>query len=515
MLRIRIAVSRRVLQNLPRGHRAIHAGQREIHHDHVRAAVRAACSTASWPSLASPTTSISGLVLQHAAEAAAHQVVIVHQQDRDLGLRHAPPRCQRHRQPHQGAAAVRSHRIRACRAPARRAPASIPVPCRGFCLRCPKPTPSSSTSSTTDPRRIPQPHRRLRRSSNGAPHCSTPPAARDTHGWPRSRSTAGSLPVFLVSICDAGLLLEHRQILSQRRFQARLRPAPPGAAPAKARAPSPASTARSPAPPADPCAATHPARRAPSGALQHGADRRQNLAELVVQLARDGAERVLLHRDQLLRQLAAPLRKRRHLLEHPPVVLDQVQPGGRNHHQHGRQKQVDVALRRARKSRCVCAAACLFALVVLHQQARHRGAERRLPRLQREADPRARLSASSVCGQREDAVERIPELRHASRPGTGAGRAGSRAARLLLARHGVFQVGADALELALPGGQRIRFAPRPACRAWPGRRSSGRSGCAAAAANRCGCGRWSAPAAAAGRAIGRWCSPSRRPPPTA
>ena len=51
---------------------------------------------------------------------------------------------------------------------------------------------------------------------------------------------------------------------------------------------------------------------APAGALQHGADRGEDLAEIVVQFARDGAEGVFLHGDQLLRQFAAPLRKRRH-----------------------------------------------------------------------------------------------------------------------------------------------------------------------------------------------------------
>src|ERR1035441_2715368 len=60
---------------------------------------------------------------------------------------------------------------------------------------------------------------------------------------------------------------------------------------------------------------------APAGALQHGSDRRQDLAEIIVQVAGDGAEGAFLHGDQLLRQLAAPRRKLRHLLKHAPVIL--------------------------------------------------------------------------------------------------------------------------------------------------------------------------------------------------
>ena len=61
--------------------------------------------------------------------------------------------------------------------------------------------------------------------------------------------------------------------------------------------------------------------QAPAGALQHGSHGGQNLAEIVVQVAGDGAEGAFLHGDQLLRQLAAAGRKGGHFLEQPAVVI--------------------------------------------------------------------------------------------------------------------------------------------------------------------------------------------------
>src|SRR5436189_94210 len=49
-------------------------------------------------------------------------------------------------------------------------------------------------------------------------------------------------------------------------------------------------------------------RRLPAGAAQHRSDRGQDLAELVVELARDLAQRRLARRNQLLRQLVTAIR---------------------------------------------------------------------------------------------------------------------------------------------------------------------------------------------------------------
>ena len=81
-----------------------------------------------------------------------------------------------------------------------------------------------------------------------------------------------------------------------------------------------------------------------------------------MQVAGDGAEGVLLHGDQLLRQFAAPRRERRHFLEQAAIVLHQVQAGEQNQHQHGRHEQVDVALHPAYTPRMRAPACCSVSL---------------------------------------------------------------------------------------------------------------------------------------------------------
>src|SRR5450759_4952038 len=149
--------------------------------------------------------------------------------------------------------------------------------------------------------------------------------------------------------------------------------------------------------------------KAPAGALQHGADGREDLAEIVVQVAGDGAEGVFLHGDQLLRQLAAPRREHRHLFKHAPVVLYQVEAGEQDQDQHGRHEQVDVALHTGIDA-ANAGSGLLLDFVVLHQQARHGGADGLLACLEREADQGAGLGLLLSLGECEDAVEGVPEL---------------------------------------------------------------------------------------------------------
>ena len=165
-----------------------------------------------------------------------------------------------------------------------------------------------------------------------------------------------------------------------------------------------------------------------------------------MQLARDGAEGVLLHRDQLLGQFAAPLRERRHLLEHAAVVVHQVEAGEQNQHQHGRQKQIDVALdarvdaanaarRPAARFRCSAPAGAPRRCSAPPGAPAARGGSARALRSPGRSPPARR------CGRAR------PRTGAASRSGTAlfgiaVERRGSR-----FARHGVFQVGADAPEL--------------------------------------------------------------------
>src|ERR1035441_743447 len=150
-------------------------------------------------------------------------------------------------------------------------------------------------------------------------------------------------------------------------------------------------------------------RQSPAGALQHGSDRREDLAKIVVQVAGDGAEGAFLHGDQLLRQLAAPRRKLRHLLKHAPVILHQVEAGEQNQHQHGGHEQVDVALH-AGIHGANAGRGLLLGLVVLDRKSRHSGRNGLLACLEGEPDQGPGLGLLAALGEREDAVERVPEL---------------------------------------------------------------------------------------------------------
>ena len=75
-------------------------------------------------------------------------------------------------------------------------------------------------------------------------------------------------------------------------------------------------------------------RRPPLRPLQHGADGGEDLAEFVVQREIERKVFSCIEINDLPRQLAAALGKRRHVLEHPPVVNHQVDAGEHHHNQH-------------------------------------------------------------------------------------------------------------------------------------------------------------------------------------
>ena len=150
----------------------------------------------------------------------------------------------------------------------------------------------------------------------------------------------------------------------------------------------------------------------PRRALDHRADRREHLAELVVQLARDLAQRVLARGDERLRQPAPLVRQRRQPRKELPVGVNEVERRGADRGQRRGQEPVDLALH-LRVDLLHLRRGLRLVLVVLHQLARHRGAERRLPRLQRHPHLGARLVVVAGAGQREHAVGGVPELRKA------------------------------------------------------------------------------------------------------
>ena len=198
-------------------------------------------------------------------------------------------------------------------------------------------------------------------------------------------------------------------------------------------------------------------RRLPLGAAEHRSHRRQRLAELVVQLPGEVAQRRLARGDELLGDVAPLARQRVEPGEQPPVRSNQVQAGDGDRGERRRQEPVDLPLdlivdpldpRRGR----------LLALVVVDQQPRDRRAERGLPGLQRQPDLRARLVLVPVARQREDPVGGVPELRQRIDqvlPLLGRAAAG---ADLRFAGQRVVEIAPDPLQRRRPGRERIGLA---------------------------------------------------------
>src|SRR5262249_23461137 len=132
--------------------------------------------------------------------------------------------------------------------------------------------------------------------------------------------------------------------------------------------------------------------------------------ELVVQLAGDLLERALAGGDDLLRELAALVAKRREAREEPAVRTNQVQPGRRDDDERRGEEQIDAPLH-GDVDVLYFLRRLVLGLVVLHEQPRDGRAERCLPRLERQPDLGARVLFAAVRCQREDAVRRGPELR--------------------------------------------------------------------------------------------------------
>jgi hypothetical protein len=96
-----------------------------------------------------------------------------------------------------------------------------------------------------------------------------------------------------------------------------------------------------------------------------------------------------------------------------------------------------------------------LALVVLHQLTRHRGTERRLPRLQRHPHLGARLGVVAGAGQGEHAVGGVPELLEGDAEQFTLLRRAAGDADFFLAPQGVVEIAAEAVELRRPGVERI------------------------------------------------------------
>ena len=140
-----------------------------------------------------------------------------------------------------------------------------------------------------------------------------------------------------------------------------------------------------------------------------------------------------------------------------------------------------------------------LALVVLHQQTRHGGADGRLPCLQRQLHLRARLRFLARVGEREDAIRRRPRTAARRWPDTGAAPAPGRPRPLLPGAPARRPDRGECARTATPTPTADTGSRCPACRASPAPAGSDRSGRAAAAATRAGCDRSARSAAGAGR----------------
>ena len=137
--------------------------------------------------------------------------------------------------------------------------------------------------------------------------------------------------------------------------------------------------------------------------------------------------------------------------------MHQVEAGEQDQYQHGRHKQVHIAFHSSIHA-ANAGSGPLLDFIVLHQQPRHRRAERLLPCLQREADQGAGLVLPAALGERKDAVERVPELVQRVAqvlPLLGIAIFGR---CLRFARNRVFQIRAHPAELPLPRREGIGLA---------------------------------------------------------
>lgn len=191
-----------------------------------------------------------------------------------------------------------------------------------------------------------------------------------------------------------------------------------------------------------------------SGALQHGANGGEDLAEFVMQFAGNVAEGVFLNRNQLLGQFAAALGESGHLIEHFAVVLYKVQAGGDDQNEHRSEEDIGVLFDAGVDLLRLCRG-LLFVGVIFDQEPRDRSDQAFLAGLERETDLRAGFGFLSGGGERENPIEGVPKLVDRKREISPLTR--GRGGECLFARERVIQISADPLELRLPRRERIRL----------------------------------------------------------
>ena len=359
------------------------------------------------------------IVLEDAAEAAPDQAVIVGEQDGDRVIRHAAPpsaaRVAARRQRHAGGAPACRPRAaagtRSCRRPAPRARACATRPrprrggptCRGRCrdprlrARAPAPSKRSRTHACVDAGMARHVVQRFLQ------HAVDVDADRAVHGRRRARcarttrqrrSAVPRVDRYQSIVLFEPGLLEDRRVQRLRQaadvVERRLRDladlAQLGAA--AANRPAPGVPAR---PSIDPIAVrTWPNSSCSSREISRSVDSRAAISCCASSRRSSESDASCANRrrfDRIRYRLVSTIAA--------SVAADEP---------------VDLPLHLA-VDLLHAPRRLLFGFVVLDEQPRHRGAERRLPRLQRQPDLRARFVLVPVARQREDPVGRVPELR--------------------------------------------------------------------------------------------------------
>ena len=130
----------RVFDDLPGGVQSVHAGQSAIHDDDLRMKLSGELDGFFAVSGFADDFHV-GLVFEHAAEAAADQAVIIHQQDCDLLFHKTPLSLLGNRQVHQRSAFSGTRKRQSVRPSVRNARASPPGQCRAGWVASAKPVP--------------------------------------------------------------------------------------------------------------------------------------------------------------------------------------------------------------------------------------------------------------------------------------------------------------------------------------------------------------------------------------
>jgi hypothetical protein len=155
-----------------------------------------------------------------------------------------------------------------------------------------------------------------------------------------------------------------------------------------------------------------------------------------------------------LSDFTAAFRQQFQLREDPAVGADQIQAGHQDRGQRRAEKPLDLPLD-VGVNALDPSSRLLFLLVVLDQQPGDGCAERRLASLKRQANLRARLLFLAAACQREHPIGCVPELCHRVHEVTALFRGTPRDGDLLFEPERVLQVGADAIELRDPCGERV------------------------------------------------------------